>query len=215
MGARMLTDPEEMPYSREVVMLIVQPHLHRFAGAIADGWSTFVEVRTAASSQMGEAGAGARGMLVADFLRKPVHKWFTSVPGAAVDDRYGRPWVNLAGGLVQVRFKKLTPTLDICPSDTHRQTSLAFHLGDPCLPGMPEATILTAGYVLDAADQQIERMVLVCHLGAELHYFINLPGGAAASEPLTQLPLTPLSPPIIRSARDAARDRLDRGQESG
>lgn len=133
-----------------------------------------------------------------------------------MDDRYGRPWVNLAGGLIQIRFKKLTPTLDICPSDTHRQTSLAFHLGDPYLPGMPEATVLTAGYVLDAADQGIERLVLVCHLGSALHYFISLPfGGVAGVDPVTQLPLTPLSPPVIRSARNAARDRLDRGQESG
>ncbi|NOQ61993.1 hypothetical protein [Mycolicibacterium fortuitum] len=206
---------DAMPYPREVVLPIVEPHLSRFAGAMMDAWSTFVEVRTAAPSQMGQAGAGARGILIADFLRRPVHRRFTATPGAVVDDRYGRPWVNLAGGLVQVRFRKLTPTLQICPSDTQRQTALAFHLGDPYLPGMPEATILTAGYVVDAADQQIERMALVCHLGSEVHHFVNVPGGVAESDPVTQLPLTPLSPPIIRSAREAARERLDRGQESG
>lgn len=206
----------EMPYPREVVLPIVEPHLGRFAAALEDAWLTFTQVRAAATSQMSQAGAGARGMLVADFVREPVHRRFASVPGVRVDDRYSRPWVNLAGGLVQVRFKKLTPTLDVCPSDTDRQTSLAYHLGDPYLPGMPEATVLTAGYVLDAADQGLERLALVCHLGTVLHYFISLPcGGVAGADPITQLPLTPLSPPVIRSARTAARDRLDRGQESG
>jgi hypothetical protein len=86
---------------------------------------------------------------------------------------------------------------------------LAFHLGDPALPHMPEATILTAGYVLDPSEMKIERLVLVCHLGDQLCYSFELPGAESRALAPTQLRLTPLSDPMIRSARTAARRRLD------
>lgn len=208
------SDEAVPPLSRDAVAPIVEPHLGRLGAAIEDAWAAFTQVRVMSAYQMAQASAGARGMLVADFLREPVHRRFAKRRGAYVDDRYGRPWVNLCGGLVQIRFKKLTPSLDICPSDTERQTRLAFHLGDPYLPDMPEATILTAGYVLDVADQHIAHLALVCHIGSALYYSIRVPGGNAAAGPVTQLPLTPLSPPVIRSARKAAQNRLQQGHES-
>jgi hypothetical protein len=71
---------------------------------------------------------------------------------------------------------------------------------------MPEATILTAGYVIDAAGMALAGTYLVCHVGDEPHYSIALPRSAPAAR---QLPLVSLSAPIIRSARTAARERLD------
>ena len=76
------------------------------------------------------------------------------------------------------------------------------------LPDLPEATVLTAGYVLDAAEMAIERMALVCHIGSRVHYVLDLPGGAASVPAPTQLTMVPLSAPIIRSARAAAAQRL-------
>lgn len=199
----------ELPASREAVEPIALEHGARFVEVLEQAWGTLSAVRAAAPRQMAGAGASTRGMLVSDFTREPAHRVFAGVAGVSVDDRYGRPWVCLEGGRVQVRFRKLTPAMAICVSDSDRSTRLAFHLGDPLLPDMPEATVLTAGYVLDAADLAIERMALVCHIGARVHYVLDLPGGslAAASAP-TQLPLVPLSAPIIRSARAAAAQRL-------
>ena len=145
-------------------------------------------------------------MLVTDFVRAPAHRLFAGVAGAAVADRYGRPWVSLQGGRVQLRFKRLTAQLRVCPSDTERQTRLAYHLGDPCLPGAPEATILTAGYVVDDSGTRLAGTHLVCHLGEEPLYSFALPRSATTAR---QLPLVPLSAPIIRSARTVVRERLD------
>lgn len=214
------------PLSQEAIEQIVVDHLPKFGRVLADAWEAFAATREQAAPQMIFASASSRGMLVSDFTREPAHRIFGPVADVWVDDRYGRPWVNLAGGSVQVRFRKLTPDLALCRNDSDRALSLAYHLGDPFLPGMEPATVLTAGYVLDLADQGIERLELVCHVGTkDVYYSFPIPLTATASivSPVSpastagtgigepgpaQLPLTPLSPPIIRSAQAAAAKRL-------
>jgi hypothetical protein len=197
------------PLSRGVAESIVVPHLATLAQVLTSAWDAYQVARARAGTEIAQIGPAARGMVVADLMREPAARLFTPVVNAQVDTRFGRPWVNLAGGMVQIRFKKLNPALGICPSDTERQVRLAFHLGDPALPHMPEATILTAGYVLDPSEMKIERLVLVCHLGDQLCYSFELPGAESRALAPTQLRLTPLSDPMIRSARTAARRRLD------
>jgi hypothetical protein len=199
------------PLPRGVAESIVAPHLAMLAEVLTCAWDAYQTARQAARTQVAQFGPAARGMVVADLMREPVARLFITVPLAQVDIRFGRPWVNLAGGAVQIRFKKLNTTLGICHSDSERQARLAFHLGDPLLPDMPEATILTAGYVLDASETQIDRLVLVCHVGDQLLYSFDLPGAQSGAKVPTQLALTPLSDPLIRSSRTAARRRLDEG----
>ena len=67
------------------------------------------------------------------------------------------------------------------------------------------------GWTVDYVDgDELADVVLVCHLGAEVLYTIDLLGPTPQRSTPTQIPLTPLSDPIIRSARMAARDRLGR-----
>lgn len=216
------------PQDRDAVQEIVADYVPRFGEVLTDAWTTFTAMRTRNPTQMAFASASARGMLVSDFTREPAHRIFGPLSDASVDTRYGRPWISLAGGAVQVRFRKLTRDLTLCRSDSDRALSLAHHLGDPYLPGMKPFTVLTSGYVLDPADRRIERLALVCHVGDRAVYYSfpivmanAAPAGAtavaASSTVLTgsvtdhgaaQLPLTPLSPPIIRSAQKAASQRL-------
>jgi hypothetical protein len=201
----------EPPLAANAVMPIVRDHLTRFGQVLDTAWNDFQAFREQAGSSLMRASAGTRGMLVTDFIRGPARQLFTGVDGVAIDDRYGRPWVSLRGGRVQVRFKGLTPALRLCPTGTQRQVRLAYHLGDPCLPGWPEATILTAGYVLDTSKTRLAGTYLVCHVGDEPYYSIPLPLSCPAPR---QLPLVPLSAPIIRSTRSAVRKRLDSGSAS-
>jgi hypothetical protein len=198
-----------LPLSRRVAESIVAPHFATLAQVLTSAWDAYQIARQKAGTQVSQIGPSARGMVVADLMREPVARLFSTVAHAQVDTRFGRPWVNLAGGMVQIRFKKLNQALGICRTDNERQARLAFHLGDPALPGMPEATILTAGYVLDPSETKIERLVLVCHMGDRLCYSFDLPGAQMGFLPPTQLTLTPLSDPLIRSSRTAARRRLD------
>ena len=213
------------PQDREAVQEVVADHFARFGEVLTDAWTTFTAMRTQNPTQMAFASASSRGMLVSDFTCEPAHRIFGSLSEASVDTRYGRPWISLAGGAVQVRFRKLTRDLTLCRSDSDRALSLAHHLGDPYLPGMKPFTVLTAGYVLDPADQGIERLALVCHVGDRAVYYSfpiamtstaladapaasAVPTGNVTEHGMAQLPLTPLSPPIIRSAQRAAALRL-------
>ena len=198
----------DVPLPFAAVKPIVAEHADRFAEVLQQAWATLGAMQSTCPEQMAGAGSSTRGMLVSDFTLEPAHRVFDRVEGVRVDDRYRRPWVCLAGDQVQVRFRKLTPALQICVSNSERATKLAFHLGDPLIPEVPEATVLTAGYVVDAAGLGLERLALVCHIGSRVHYVIDLPGGSATASLPTQLPLTPLSAPIIRSARTAAAQRL-------
>lgn len=201
-----MEESTEPPLAPDVVMPIVSVHLARFGQVLQTAWNDYQSLRDQAGSSLIRASAGTRGMLVTDFIRTPARQQFAGIDGVLIDDRYGRPWVNLHGGRVQVRFKGLTPGLRLCPTDTQRQVRLAYHLGDPCLPGMPDATILTAGYVLDASKTALAGTYLVCHVGGEPYYSIPLPRSCPAPQ---QLPLVPLSAPIIRSTRTAVRKRLN------
>lgn len=198
----------EAPLPAATVEPIVAEHLERFSLVLRQAWEALGAVQTTCPEQMSGAGSSTRGMLVSDFTLEPAHRIFDGVDGVRVDDRYRRPWVCLAGDQVQVRFRKLTPALQLCTSNSERATRLAFHLGDTLLPDTPAATVLTAGYVVDAVGVDLERLALVCHIGPRVHYVMDLPGGSATAGPVTQLPLTPLSAPIIRSARAAATERL-------
>lgn len=212
-GAEVMVDCGGVPLSREVVAPIVAEYLPGLAAVVETAWHSYGQVREQSRQQMAQASAASRGMLLSDFMLEPAHGIFEGMPGVRVDDRYGRPWVNLAGDTVQIRFRKLTTALGLCPSESQRAVRLGFHLGDPYLPGMPEATVLTAGYVLDAAESQIEMMALVCHIGfTTVHY--SIPLSPRARQAVTQLPLAPLSEPIMRSARAAAERRLSRRGES-
>jgi hypothetical protein len=145
-------------------------------------------------------------MVVSDFLREPVDRLFSPVRGVRVVVEYARPWLVLADGLVLIRFKKLDESLNPCWNRSDRQTKIDYHLLPPVMPGMPEPTVLTAGYVLDPAGLSIARMAVVCHRAHELLYAIDLPTDRADEvRAPVQLPLTGLAPPVIRSARDAAR----------
>jgi len=206
-----------VPLPREVAEPIVTPHLSRLAMAMARAWTDFTDTRNAPTGHLARVRAASQGMVVSDLLAEPVRRQFAGVEGVEVVERFDRPWVHLDGGLVQIRFRALTPALKICPSQSQRAIRLAFHLPDPTLDiEVPDAgTVLTAGYVLDVSRTRVARMALVCHVGfQQVHYFFTLPGTATSASP-TQLPLAPLSDPIIRSARAAAAKRLaDRGDSA-
>lgn len=201
--------PVTVPWSREAVELVVAPHLERFGQVLLAAWEGFAAARDREVGRIGQVGPASRGMVVSDLTREPAHRVFDAAPGAKVVTRFDRVWVHLADGRVQVRFRKLTPALTIAPGQSDRARRLAYHLPDPTLGvECQEATVLTAGYVLDLAGLAVQQLALVCHVGfAQVHYWFPLPGVDAAQRP-TQLPLAPLSAPIIRSARATAARQL-------
>lgn len=200
------------PWPAEVVTPLVQPYLERFGNVLTSAWKQYQHLRDTPNSALPTASASSRGMLISDFTLTPAYSEFSDVEGAWVDTRYGRPWVNVAGGSVQIRFRKLDRDMRVNKGDSDRALQLAYHLGDPFLDDVFEATVLTAGYLLDPSETMIETLALACHVGNDPVYVINLPGGSVPARQPRQLPLTPLSPPLIRSARTDIAQRLARKQ---
>jgi hypothetical protein len=199
-----------VPVSRDVALSVMEPYLADLAGVLLDAWGDFVAARDQAGFALARVGGAARGMVVADLMTAPVHQRFGNRTGVEVQSRMNQPWLRVRGAsaMVDVRFRKLDSSFAICSSDSDRSQALSFHLPDPALPGMPETTVLTAGYVLDLAGRTIEAMALVCHVGRALHYVLDLPHGRGVVGTPTQLPLAPLPEPVIRSAMNGARLRI-------
>ena len=206
-----------VPVSRDVALAVMEPYLADLAGVLHDAWGDFVAARYQVGFKLVRVGAAARGMVVADLMTAPVQQRFGNRVGVEVQSRMSRPWLRVRGAdaTVDVRFRKLDSRFAICSSDSDRARALSFHLADPVLPGMPETTVLTAGYVLDVAGRAIEAMALVCHVGRALHYVVDLPAGRGVVGTPTQLPLAPLPEPVIRSAMDGARLRIGHRASGG
>lgn len=207
----------DAPLPKEVIASIVEPHLGRLGSVLTRAWDDFVVTRDAPTGHLTRIRAASQGMVISDLLAEPARAQFAGVPGAEVVMRFDRPWVHLDGGRAQVRFRSLTPTLGICPGQSDRAVRLAFQMPDDTLDieVPPEGTVLTAGFVLDPSRLRIQRLALVCHVGFnKVHYWFPLPGGDIVAAP-TQMPLAPLSDPIIRSAQAAAVKRLaERGDSA-
>lgn len=204
-----------VPLPRRRARRIVRRYEGLLVAAIGAAWRGGGEMAAAAVIPGGQVGPAAWAMVVSDFLREPVDRLFGPVRGVRVVVEYGRPWLVLGDGLVVIRFKKLDESLNPCWSSSNRQTKIGYHLLPAVLPGMPAPTVLTAGYVVDPAGLSIVRMTVVCHFVHELLYTIDLPTDRADEVQVpVQLPLTGLSAPVIRSARDAARRHSTRAAES-
>lgn len=196
------------PAARSIVAPYIRSHGTRLSQVLTDALTAFNHAATSSPKEFAQLGAAARGLLVADLVREPALKIFGGVWDADVDLRHGYPWVSLNGGRIQIRFRKLGRDLSLSPGESERSKMLSFHLGDPCLPGLEPATVLTAGYVLDESGIKPERLVLVCHVGAVVHYSFDLPMAGVTKPAPEQLPAFPLSAPLIRSAQGAAQLRL-------
>ena len=206
MGAN---DPESdglAPLPLEQVIPLVRDYRGQLAGVLTDAWADWSSILAASSTLVSRAGGGSRGMLVSDLLREPAHRRFGALPGARVSMRYGQPWIELAAGRIWVRFRKLSTSLALSPNESERARRLSLHLGDPLFPEEPAATVLTAGYILNPSETRLAALALVCHVGAQVHYKIDLPLDRPAADPApNQLPMAPPPEPIIRRSQDSAR----------
>lgn len=170
------------------------------ASAVCAGWSDWQALGELAPLQRGRLGRGARAFDVNDFIAEHVRRRFADVGGVVLTEQHGRPVLLAADGLVQFRFKKLDRRMELAAARTARQRMLAFHECPPVLPGMPQPTTITIGYVLDSSETQLTRVAAVCHVGRSVRYAIDLPVPQAGAK-IATLPRGPLSEPVLRPAR--------------
>lgn len=177
------------------------------AGAVFDAWEDWQVMGQLAPIQRGMLKASSRAFDLSDFIGEHVQRRFAGVSAATVTMKYQRPLVGLADGLVQVRFKKLSPKLAVSFSATTRQVRLALHQDEPALPGLPSPTVITVGYVLDDTETNLQKIVAVCHVGKRVEYVVPLAMPVQANAAPTLLAAAPSRRTLVRSARLGTEER--------
>jgi hypothetical protein len=97
-----------------------------------------------------------------------------------------------------LRFAKFGPGLITSKNSTRQQRDFD---GQEPLPGMPEATHLVAGYVLDPLETKIERMAVTCPYENDNLWSFDIDLGDEAGGTVAELEPTPDEGPrpLIRS----------------
>lgn len=186
--------------SEDEARALLEKHLKELRQCISDAWAAWVLLGSRAPEFRVDLDAVARAACLSSHIRARVRECFQGREAEGIFIREkGRLFLLDICGKVLIRFKKLS--IDLISSNvmTRQQMQLKFQLS---LPGFPEATHLTCGYVLDALQTSIDQMVVTCRIGSSLRYKIDLDGadnveilvptGAPSSE--TRPKVTPAVP---------------------
>lgn len=185
---------------------VVTPHREILALAVARGWYEWRKLGQHAPAQRQHLGRISRAASVNDFVCAHAERLLGGEPGVSLAYEHGRLMVFLGHGTVKLRFKKLDRQLrsrNIC---TERQLRLQLQLDAPMMPGMPNPTVLTVGYVLDTTETLIRRIAAVCQRAGGVEYVIelHLPTAAQVSDAVEAVPAVvsrQVLAPVIRSTR--------------
>jgi hypothetical protein len=200
--------------SQAAAEAILGPHKTTLAECLREGVNRFNGERAAA----GPVSTRSRANLIHDFATESAERDFAGVAGIAFAEDHGFPVILFDGGKIEdcpidgtliVRFKKLTERLAVCNNDTVQTHKWN---GQEEIEGMPPATKVVAGYILDELGE-VERLMLVCSKYGRVLWAMDLDDNAGA----LVLPIGPVDPSlvdgaVVRSARKAEEsDSADAG----
>jgi hypothetical protein len=162
---------------------ILHPYLLEFHDCIVKAWSRWE--RLAADQPEIRKGLGpvSRASFVNDWIRENLKEAFSgrAKEGVRIHEK-GRLLMVCIKGKINVRFKKMTPALMTSNINTDQQLGLQFQRS---LPGIPEATHLSCGYVLDALGAAIDLVAVTCRVGKALRYCIPVAAAERRMTPFT------------------------------
>jgi hypothetical protein len=156
--------------SRADAQAVMQPHLDNLAAAIQEGWAVWEQKAEPYFTTR------ARANIVNDAIWAAVQRRFYGVQGTHLVVKRGLRMLQIEERVV-VRFKKLDHELR--PKNFLTQQQLAFVRQEP-LPGIPAVTRLTAGYVLTALQNDIERIAVTLQRPDSLAWAFEIPLGGKA-----------------------------------
>jgi hypothetical protein len=192
---------DDMLITRDAAERHLKPHLPLLAQALQAGWQAWERLLT--SDVAGPLSRSARARVVYDHATATAEHLFGPVPGVLTGRHHGL--LILDFGRVLVRFKKLDSSLRARGIPTEQQQMFAGQehvLGRPVqLTLFPAAPMLIAGYVLDALESNMQRMVLVLSVHDHVVWELPLDG-------------VPVVIPVVAVEAPAATVRSLRRQEA-
>jgi hypothetical protein len=196
----MLLPPTSPRLAREDAEALLEPYLLEVRECYNHAWEAWETLGDKLPEIRRVLSASARARFIYDVTTDRARRVFGDPERQGVRVLVVRGLFVLdIGGMALVRFKKLRPNLTTCGIPTGQQQLFAHQQQ---LPGMPlHATKLVAGYLLNAVEDEIDRVLVTCSVDTRLEWAFEIPrDGGAQIVQFEPAPVTPPSP-IVRSTR--------------
>lgn len=189
--------------SKSTATNLLTHHLPTLQRCLHDAWSEWQKLRDEQLARGNELSPTARARIIYDTAVSRARAAFAEIPEVLVSQKHGF-LVLVFGQQVAIRFKKLRNNL--LPSGVRTRQQEMFATQEE-IPGIPDpATYLIAGYVLDAAQVRIERLVVTCADGLGLRWVLDLEAnGESSAISIGATAPAPIAP-HVHSSRGIAKD---------
>lgn len=175
--------------SREGALNLLEPYLEILNQCIDGGWSAWKK-DYAHKSHILDARSRA-AIVYAEIFHRALQS-FQGLPGVKVLLRPGSLMIFI-GEEITLRFKKMRRSGRCSNIRTVIQRRFLAQLQ---LPGMLDGTLVHAGYELDDLQQNLIRKAVVCQLGKEVLWDIEITG--ASAELVSMPPVEPADQPSVQ-----------------
>jgi hypothetical protein len=192
--------------SREGALNLLEPYLEILNQCIDGGWSAWKKDYAHKSHILD---ARSRAAIVYAEIFHQALKSFQGLPGVKILQRPGSLMVYI-GDEITLRFKKMKRSGRCSNIRTGIQRRLLAQLQ---LPGMLDGTLVHAGYELDDLQQNVIRKAVVCQLGKEILWDIEITG--ASAELVSMPPVVPAAPLPIEPRFVAIGSKTDSIEKRG
>ncbi|MFB7472933.1 hypothetical protein [Kitasatospora sp. NPDC056184] len=194
------------PLSALEAELILSPHLEKIGGSIDLGWQQWLSLLKQDSELGVMISNRTRANLVYDFIRYQAVKSFDNCEDVQVSDNRGFLIVTFNNKII-LRFKKFKDRkLRTSGIPTQQRREYASQV----LPGLEALTHLVAGYLVDEAGLDLDRVAITCSVDDDQLWVLDLNlglGDVGMSTPVSPLPTGPQQDTIVRPKRREAPDQ--------
>lgn len=162
-----ITGDIKMLITQSESLSILKPYQSKIRECVVSGWNAYItqyaHVRDVLTPR-------TRANIVFDHMCHHARQQFANTKDVHIRETNGLFLVDIQGKL-QIRFKKLDDNNK--SSNIQTQQTLNFY-EQLELPGLPHATRLVAGYVLNDWETAIRTVTVTCPNGSEIEWYLEL-----------------------------------------
>jgi len=182
--------------SQTEAQALLAPYLPKIRTALEEGWREWRR-HLDGNSRATAHRPSTRANMVYDWTVAAAEREFDGDPAVKMSKKSGFLTLTIGSGpIIRVRFKKYS-SKSLRTSGIPTQQRIAFENQWLEIDGL-RVTDVVAGYLLDRAAVEQDRLAVTCPLGGGPLWAIDLDGEVAEVQPIQQLPLD--DGPVVRSA---------------
>lgn len=199
---------ESTSVSSDEARKVLEPYLELLAHCFRDGWEQWCVLRDEHPALARPLSTRTRANFVNDHIWNAIKQRFSNLQDVHIVEQGGLRTVNVADRLL-LRFKKLTNQLRSSNIQTRQQTSFLYQLS---IPGIPELTRLTAGYLVNRLQTDIDDVFITYPVGSSIEWAFAIP---QTSTELTITPMAITDSEVTRMRRVKVKDERTKKPRAG